>query len=616
MLLDTRRGALVAVAVALCWPAPAARAFHLCSPAADPCIIAADETVSGTVDLGTRVLRVAAGKTLTVTSPGLTLSAGAIVLEGGAAIRPSADDLIDIALTATGQIALAANSLVDASGFDGGVIQLVTTGGDVEALGSLRARAQNVEGRGGIVEVVAAGSIRIAGSGVSVDGPSLGGGGDVALVAGHSISIESPVVARHGGNIDVVAGAQVTIASDLDVSGAEGGGVNDIEGCDIFITGEGELDSSGSVEFPGGQNVLGARRSLVAHGTLTANPDGQNIIRYRSLPDLGAASISPDPMLIQDLEMPACTTTTTTTTSSTTTSSTSTSTTTTSPPTTSTTTTSSTTTSTATSSTSTTTPSTTSTTLPPATTSTTSSTTTTIAAPVCGNGVTEPGEECDYRDPAFGSVCCTGNCLGGPRFGQPCGGEEGVCDAGRSCDGTGRCVSEPKAKGTPCRRRGDRGPCDEGGECDGAALQCPLDRQDTGCDADVPEESNPAITFSCDAPGDTVSGGTSECEARGFEGASTATASLGGTAGAIVEQGCRSNAGAALTGCARKKLKTTRDGSLRRTVLRLKLNAQGRKELKESGGRFRLLVVVRINHAGAVRNFSRFVTVRRGRKRQ
>jgi hypothetical protein len=62
-----------------------------------------------------------------------------------------------------------------------------------------------------------------------------------------------------------------------------------------------------------------------------------------------------------------------------------------------------------------------------------------VSASVCGNGVLDPGEQCDYAIPAPNSECCTKNCsFRGPSF--PCGlngacSDDGICfSRGMQCN--------------------------------------------------------------------------------------------------------------------------------------------------------------------------------------
>ena len=144
---------------------------------------------------------------------------------------------------------------------------------------------------------------------------------------------------------------------------------------------------------------------------------------------------------------------------------------------------------------------------------------------VCGNGVVDPGEDCDVG-PAGGS-CCTFACHAfaadaacalddygcGPGV-TPCA----TCAVG-TCDGHGACVAMPRPAGFVCRPRTTA--CDLDESCDGSSLACPPDQMvpppDTdgdglndGCDpcTDGGQVSKPRLTLKrltpAGAPNDTM----------------------------------------------------------------------------------------------------------------
>jgi cysteine-rich repeat protein len=81
-----------------------------------------------------------------------------------------------------------------------------------------------------------------------------------------------------------------------------------------------------------------------------------------------------------------------------------------------------------------------------ATTTTTTSTTTTLPAP-CGNGLLDPGEQCDDGNTAGGD-CCSPACLH-EAPGVPCD-DANACTAPGACDGAGLCVPGPCRQGVAC----------------------------------------------------------------------------------------------------------------------------------------------------------------------
>jgi cysteine-rich repeat protein len=128
---------------------------------------------------------------------------------------------------------------------------------------------------------------------------------------------------------------------------------------------------------------------------------------------------------------------------------------------------------------------------------TTSTSTTTIPLPVCGNGLVEPGEDCDDGNEQDGD-CCSSTCQA-EAAGATCGPSPTQCSV-RQCDGAGGCATVLLPNGTPCNdgdicTEGDR--CDQGGvcvgqggpdsdgdgECDRKEIECGCDPNDAreGC---------------------------------------------------------------------------------------------------------------------------------------
>ena len=76
----------------------------------------------------------------------------------------------------------------------------------------------------------------------------------------------------------------------------------------------------------------------------------------------------------------------------------------------------------------------------------------TYRAVACGNGVTEPGEQCDDGNLANGD-CCSATCLF-EAAGTPCRAAAGVCDLAETCTGTsGTCPADGKSTAV-CRAVG------------------------------------------------------------------------------------------------------------------------------------------------------------------
>src|SRR5439155_995152 len=127
-----------------------------------------------------------------------------------------------------------------------------------------------------------------------------------------------------------------------------------------------------------------------------------------------------------------------------------------------------------------------------------------IVGACCGNGIVDPGEDCDDGNQLNGD-CCSSNCkfeppttvcrpAAGPcdveercdgtldtcpadgfkSTGTQCRAAAGVCDAAESCTGSGPACPSDKKKTSVCRP--SAGPCDMEERCDGTHDDCPADR--------------------------------------------------------------------------------------------------------------------------------------------
>ncbi len=144
----------------------------------------------------------------------------------------------------------------------------------------------------------------------------------------------------------------------------------------------------------------------------------------------------------------------------------------------------------------------------------------------CGNGVVDPGEQCDDRNTNGGDCCssscqfetngslctdsnaCTqidqcngaGQCVGvNVPVGTPCGGSDADCDALDTCDGSGSCIDRIDPSGALCRSA--NGVCDPSDICDGVKKSCPATVASVGTPCGGSDAD-------CDAP-DTCDGGGS-----------------------------------------------------------------------------------------------------------
>ncbi len=137
---------------------------------------------------------------------------------------------------------------------------------------------------------------------------------------------------------------------------------------------------------------------------------------------------------------------------------------------------------------------------------------------LCGDGATDPGEECD-----LGSVngaptsCCSATCTY-RAAGEVCRALAGTCDVVETCSGSaGTCPGETVLTGgTECRA--SAGICDPAESCNGSAAVCPSDARSAlgtecrasagGCD---PAEACDGTAVAC--PVDTLRTAGTECRA-------------------------------------------------------------------------------------------------------
>ncbi|TMA66325.1 MAG: hypothetical protein E6J69_11085, partial [Deltaproteobacteria bacterium] len=162
----------------------------------------------------------------------------------------------------------------------------------------------------------------------------------------------------------------------------------------------------------------------------------------------------------------------------------------------------------------------------------------------CGNGVVDPGEQCD------GGACCNASCTF-VASGTVCRTSGGACDVPEVCTGSSAtCPADAKlAAGTICRATA--GPCDVAETCDGTSNDCPADgfaAATTVCRAaagecDVAETCTgngpecPADT--CKASSTTCADDGNPCTADVCDGDSMKCQHPAGNAGAV----CRASAG-------------------------------------------------------------------------
>ncbi len=142
----------------------------------------------------------------------------------------------------------------------------------------------------------------------------------------------------------------------------------------------------------------------------------------------------------------------------------------------------------------------------------------TCFVPGCGNGTTDPGEDCDQGglngDP---TVCCTVECVF-VTAGTDCRAAAGVCDVAETCTGgSGACPADAVA-GPSVECRPSAGACDPAETCDSVGVGCPADaKSNAECrpsagSCDIAESCDGAVD---DCPADGFAPPTQECRASG-----------------------------------------------------------------------------------------------------
>jgi len=124
----------------------------------------------------------------------------------------------------------------------------------------------------------------------------------------------------------------------------------------------------------------------------------------------------------------------------------------------------------------------------------------------CGNGETDPGEDCDLAGANGGAgTCCTVGC-GFVSAGTECNASTGACDPAETCTGaSGLCPADEIATaGETCRAAA--GECDVAESCDGVTVDCPADAFETAgtaCadDGDLCTEDECDGAGTCEHPG-------------------------------------------------------------------------------------------------------------------
>ena len=112
--------------------------------------------------------------------------------------------------------------------------------------------------------------------------------------------------------------------------------------------------------------------------------------------------------------------------------------------------------------------------------------------PGCGNGILEPGEQCDDGNLNDGD-CCSTTCQFEPS-GSTCPDDGNPCTTDL-CNATGTCIHDAGNAGAVCRPVG--GECDVQETCTGSSADCPPDLKETPGTACTPDD-NPCTLDQCD----------------------------------------------------------------------------------------------------------------------
>jgi cysteine-rich repeat protein len=207
-----------------------AREGATCPNNAGPCTITKAYVIADAciLDFGTRAVTLAATGTLDINSGTVTLRAGSFTVAAGSGV----------------QIDGRGNGTAPAT-TNGGTISIQTTGDvNVQKSGSIRARIDvSGDDQAGTIEILAGGTVTIAGR-LNADGSTSAGsggaitiraGGDVIVPATSIISSTGGSLGVGGGDIDFGAGGNIDIGEVLDVRGVDAGSVTLTAGNQVLI---------------------------------------------------------------------------------------------------------------------------------------------------------------------------------------------------------------------------------------------------------------------------------------------------------------------------------------------------------------------------------------------
>lgn len=269
-------------------------ADDVCAPAADPCTIttpistgpnavldfgtrALVVTGSGRIDVGDNNLTVRCGQfTLNRTGVALRIGDGSVTTievrrrcSGNSSILCTADSDCSGAVPAAGSCTVGDGSVslgarVNANAIDPGFFS-VNAAGDISVSQQITANGTTLDSDGAVVSLTSGGTIRVTDF-IEVTSGGASTGGDIELRAADDIDVDAPLTATggdfDGGTIEIVAGGDVLISNDMDVSATVGEGFG----------GSVSIGADGDIEIVGGTS--GNRLLIAADGSESAENFG------------------------------------------------------------------------------------------------------------------------------------------------------------------------------------------------------------------------------------------------------------------------------------------------------------------------------------------------------
>lgn len=254
--------ALAVVSLMLARAASATTANDLCAPAANPCVVSGSVLVTNgsVLDFGARALEIDGTWTVATAPPpagGGTLK----IIAGAVTLRPAARITAAVAtgeggsvmIESTGKIEFKTNASIDASGEDGGDIDL-SAATFITLDGPLTADASDPDSYGGDISLDAGTTITLTAKGnLSVVGGKTAAGGNLVLSSTTgNITIDGDLIATGG-------------------SGFSGGSINIDAGGDLICSGVLNTDGTKDpLEGDGGPIDLKAAGNLLLSGSISA----------------------------------------------------------------------------------------------------------------------------------------------------------------------------------------------------------------------------------------------------------------------------------------------------------------------------------------------------------